>query len=141
MPHSSGGGSHSGGSHGGSHSSHGGSSSSIRTSSSYFPGATRYAYYHRGKIKYFYREKEYTDNDKNNSFLKFYLVIACIIYGFVIFSMMPGLFGITKKLDLNYDSKIYIEDTIHKLSSTDVDSIENSFEDFQNKTGITQPYS
>ena len=61
MPHSSGGGSHGGGSHGGSH---GRGSSGHRTSHSYFPGSTRYAYYHKGRIEYYYRDAEYTAEEE-----------------------------------------------------------------------------
>ncbi len=137
MPHSSGGGSHGGGSHGGSH---GGGSRSHRTSHTYFPGSTRYAYYHKGRIEYYYRDAEYTENDlkdKTKSRIITSLVL-CVFYGFFIIAILSGTVNFPRKLKMDYkDTSVTISDGKNLLSEEDLIRIGDSFSEFQDKTGIT----
>ena len=137
MPHSSGGGSHGGGSHGGSH---GRGSSGHRTSHSYFPGSTRYAYYHKGRIEYYYRDAEYTAEDfkdKSRSRLITALIL-CVFYAVFIVAILAGTFNIPRKLHMDYpDTSIVISDGKNLLSDDDLLRIGESFSKFQDKTGIT----
>ena len=137
MPHSSGGGSHGGGSHGGSH---GRGSSGHRTSHSYFPGSTRYAYYHKGRIEYYYRDAEYTAEDfkdKSKSRLITALIL-CVFYAVFIVAILAGTFNFPRKLTMDYqDTSIVISDGKQLLSDDDLIRIGESFSEFQDKAGIT----
>lgn len=140
MPHSSGGGSSSGGSHSGSSGSGGsGSAPAIRTSSTYFPGATRYVYYHNGTARYYYRERPYEDSDmKPNIFSKVVMVFFFIFFFTPFFySIIPNTFHIPKKVIMDYDTRIIIQDDTGIVSSNEKAMIEKSFKDFQDNTGIT----
>ncbi len=137
MPHSSGGGSHGGGSHGGSH---GRGSSGHRTSHSYFPGSTRYAYYHKGRIEYYYRDAEYTAEDfKDRSKSRLITaLILCVFYAVFIAAILAGTFNFPRKLTMDYqDTSIVISDGKNLLSDDDLIRIGDSFSEFQDKTGIT----
>ena len=139
MPHSSGGGSHGGGSHHSSsshssshHSSSGGSSSRIRTSRTYFPGARRFVYYTNGVPNYVYSD---TDLSKGPSKLRFLLLIVYIPFVLSALLLIVSSFDMPKKLRVDYNSQIIIEDRANVLGDTA--KLNDSLEDFYNTTGIT----
>ena len=132
MPHSSGGGSHGGGSHGGSH---GGRGSSVRTSKTYFPGASRYVYYHNGVPAEIFSNVDPKANIKSSrGAITAILIIMGIMYGFM---FTVGSFHFPHKLDTDYNTAIYISDTAHIMSDRDLKTLMSSLEDFQSETGIT----
>ena len=137
MPHSSGGGSHGGGSHGGSH---GGGSRGHHTSHTYFPGSTRYAYYHKGRIEYYYRDAEYTAEDfKDKKTSRLVTALAlCVFYVFFLMAVLVGTVNFPRKLKMDYkDTAITISDGKNLLSEEELIRIGDSFSEFQDKTGIT----
>ena len=142
MPHSSGGGSHGGGGHSGGGS--GGSGSGHRVSRSYFNGATRYAYYHKGRIDYYYRDAEYTEADKisQKKGIGFFFIVwyafLIPIYTIAFISVFKDVFGKPEKLDMDYAKQdIVIEDRLGLIDDKDKERIETSFKNFQDITGIT----
>lgn len=137
MPHSSGGGSHGGGSHSSSshssshHSSSGGSSSRVRTSRTYFPGARRFVYYRNGVPNYVYSD---TDLSKGPSKLRFLLLIVYIPFVLSAVLMLVSAFSMPKKLKVDYNSQIVVQDNAHVLVNTS--KLNDALEDFFNTTGI-----
>lgn len=137
MPHSSGGGSHGGGSHGGSHHSsshsHGGSGGSTRhTRSTYFPGSTRYVYYHHHRPVYVYADYDITQKPSK---LRYLILLFYVPFIIVIFGMIADCYHHPKKLPQNYDYRIIIEDRANVLG--DETTLKNSLIAFYNKTGIS----
>lgn len=137
MPHSSGGGSHSGGSSGGfsggsSHSS-GGSGRSHHVYNTYHPGTHRYVYYSHGKPKYYYSNSKVTSPLAGIIFL-FGVVV---IWLYATFPAVKAMCHIPRKVSLDYDTQIIIEDNIDVLSDREEIRLMNVFEDFQDNTGIT----
>ncbi len=137
MPHSSGGGSHRGGSHHSSshssHRSHSGSSSSHRhINTSYFPGARRYVYMHRGAPQYVYADYDITKRRNPLRLLVLILYIPFIFSFHAIFknSMLPP-----KKLSADYNTEIVLRDEINVLGDTQ--RLKRSLEAFYDKTGIS----
>ena len=137
MPHSSGGGSFGGGFHGGSSSSHTSSSSSdsARISSRPFPGAITYVYYGRMHEPHLI----YTNGQPLAS-LK-----STIVFIFVcVFILLATLIGLgfsgyhnPVKLKTDYNTSIVINDNNGVLSIEEFSSINNTFNDFLDKTGIS----
>ena len=137
MPHSSGGGSHGGGSHhsSSSHSSSHRSSSSgpsrrIRTG--YFPGATRYRYYHRHQPRYIYANY---DIRKGRSPLRLLMLLFYIPFFIAIVGMASETFRVPQRLSTDYDTSLVISDYINVLGDTK--ALENSMMAFYDETGIT----
>ena len=139
MPHSSGGGSSSGGSHSGSSGSSSGGSSGIRTASTYFPGATRYVYYHDGHARYYYRERPYEESDMKPSIGAKIILVFFMIFMFTPFfaTLIPATFHTPKKLTMDYDTRIIVQDDTNTLTPNEIKFIETAFKNFQDKTGIT----
>ena len=133
MPHSSGGGSHGGGSHGGSHGgSRGGGGSSVRRSHSYFPGAHRYRYTHRGRTKYVYSDR---DPSKSFSIGRLLIGIFYIPFFLVAFAMLGSSFKGMKPCS---DKNILIDDTIGVVY--DMGELQDSLDAFMDKSGITPAF-
>lgn len=134
MPHSSGGGSHGGGSHGGSHhSSHGGSGGSSRSvKTHYFPGATRYVYYRDHRPKYIYANYDIT---QKRSKLRYALLLFYVPFFFAILSLFLTAIHHPKKMTMDYNTEIVIEDSIAILE--DEAGLKESLQTFRDVTGIT----
>ena len=137
MPHSSGGGSHGGGSHHSSsshRSSHrsSGSGPSRRIRTGYFPGATRYRYYHRHKPRYVYANY---DIRKGRSPLRLLLLLFYIPFFIAIVGMASETFRVPQRLSTDYDTSLVISDYIKVLGDTK--ALENSMMAFYDETGIT----
>ena len=137
MPHSSGGGSHGGGFHGGSHGgSHGSSGPSYRTSRTYFAGSLMYVYYDRNYTSHkIYSNKNKIERNKPGKYLLFILIISVLI-GALLFVNYRN----PKKLSTSYNTNIVIEDTMDVLSSYEEEELNEAFERFLNKTGITPAF-
>ena len=137
MPHSSGGGSHGGGSHRSSsshRSSHrsSGSGPSRRIRTGYFPGATRYRYYHRHKPRYVYANY---DIRKGRSPLRLLMLLFYIPFFIAIVGMASETFRVPQRLSTDYDTSLVISDYINVLGDTK--ALENSMMAFYDETGIT----
>lgn len=137
MPHSSGGGSHRGGSHRSrSHSSrrsHSGPSSSRRhINTSYFPGAIRYVYMHRGTPRYVYADYDIT---KRRSPLRLLILILYIPFIFSFYTIIKSSMLPPKKLSADYNAEIVVKDEINVLGDTQ--RLKSSLEAFYDKTGIS----
>lgn len=136
MPHSSGGGSHGGGSHGGSHHSshsHGGSGGSSRhTRSTYFPGASRYVYYHHHRPVYVYADYDIT---AKRSPFRFLILLFYLPFIIAFFPMFSQAYHHPHKLAQDYDYRIIIEDKANVLDNTA--ELRNSLVSFYNRTGIS----
>ena len=137
MPHSSGGGSHGGGSHHSSsshRSSHrsSGSGPSRRIRTGYFPGATRYRYYHRHKPRYVYANY---DIRKGRSPLRLLMLLFYIPFFIAIVGMASETFRVPQRLSTDYDTSLVISDYINVFSDTK--ALENSMMAFYDETGIT----
>ena len=137
MPHSSGGGSHGGGSHRSSsshRSSHrsSGSGPSRRIRTGYFPGATRYRYYHRHKPRYVYANY---DIRKGRSPLRLLMLLFYIPFFIAIVGMASETFRVPQRLSTDYDTSLVISDYINVLGDTK--ALENSMMNFYDETGIT----
>lgn len=137
MPHSSGGGSHRGGSHHSSshssHRSHSGSSSQrrhIRTS--YFTGARRFVYMHRGTPQYVYADYDIT---KRRSPLRLLVLILYIPFIFSFYTIFKSSMLPPKKLSADYNTEIVVKDEINVLGDTA--RLKRSLEAFYDKTGIS----
>lgn len=131
MPHSGGGGSHGGGHHSGS--SHGGGSGGRRVSSSYFNGANRYVYYHRGR-PYIYYSTSPEANPRTNALGLLFFGVIWTAFTVLILAVMVKFSG-GGPLPLDYDTQIVIRDEIGVI--TDEAALRRKMEDFQDKTGIT----
>lgn len=135
MPHSSGGGSHGGGSHHSSHrsSSHrsGSSVSSRRVQNTYFPGARRFVYLHRGTPTYVFADHDIT---QKRSPLRFLMLLFYLPFFFAISFMVKDTIVPPKKLTPNYNTDIIIRDEINVLDNTE--SLKRSLKAFYDKTGI-----
>lgn len=130
MPHSSGGGSHGGGSHGGSGF---GGVSRPTYSNRPFPGGTRYVYYSRtGVMHTYYGTAPRTKMSLAS--LVFSLVMLSIFALPLFFTVLSSARFTPSKITASYNTKIVIED---KISIVDIETIENSFESFQDITGVT----
>ena len=137
MPHSSGGGSHGGGSHHSSsshRSSHrsSGSGPSRRIRTGYFPGATRYRYYHRHKPRYVYANY---DIRKGRSPLRLLMLLFYIPFFIAIVGMASETFRVPQRLSTDYDTSLVISDYINVLGDTK--ALETSMMAFYDETGIT----
>ena len=127
MPHSSGGG-HGGGGHGGgSHGGHGGGSSGPRMSRSHFAGSRRYSYYHRGRMRYIYSEK-----DPSKMFHPARLLIGIFYLPFIFFAGSQ-LFS-PMRLSPAKDTEIIIEDDANVLGDTG--KLQNSLDAFKEKSKV-----
>lgn len=134
MPRSSGGGSHGGGSHGGSHSSGRGGSrggSGYRTSSTYFAGATRYAYYRHHRPVYFY--SNYDPTEKLSPW-RYLMLLFYVPFFFGVFSMIATAVHFPAKLKTDYNTEIIIEDRVDVIA--DEAGLEKTLETFLEETGI-----
>ena len=141
MPHSSGGGFHGGGFHGG-HGGHFGHGSSQYSANRYsrhaFIGAHPYVYYYHARPHFIYSNGDPRDAKPSAAWA------AVIILFFVLllplfFILMTG-FHNPKRLNTNYNTKIYIEDTEDVLSSEEYSRLKTSFISFYNLTGITPAF-
>ena len=138
MPHSSGGGSHGGGSHGGhsfSHSSShfGSGGSSHRVYDHYVPGTNRYVYYKAGQPHYYYSDRKYKSEKSPVPFLIIFMAIWIAIS--IPFYIM--IFHVPKKLVMDYNSEVIIEDGINVLTSGEETELYEDLITFRDKTGIT----
>ena len=129
MPHSSGGGSHGGGSHGGG--SHGGShgSGSRGVSRSYYPGARRYRYTHRGRTEYIYSK-----SDPSKAFTPARLLIGLLYIPFII-GGFAAIGSQMKTVKPCADTSILIDDAADVIY--DRADLEHSLEKFMDKSGVT----
>ena len=129
MPHSSGGGHHGGGHHGG----HGGGSSR-KFCRTYKEGYNRYVYYNNYIPQYFYSKNIPTENDRKELFSSFILTFLASLFLLycIIGSLLPA-----KKLSMNYNTDILIEDGINVFSDYQEKELISKFKDIQDKTGIT----
>ena len=132
MPHSSGGGGGSFGGGGGSFGGGGSGGSSNHTSRNYFPGATRYVYYHNGEPHYVYSNTDISKGSSKWRFLIFLFYIPFI--AFIIPLLITNVFHNPKKMDTNYDTSIVIEDNAGVLGDTT--ELNQALTDFFNETGI-----
>ncbi|MBP5260995.1 MAG: TPM domain-containing protein [Clostridiales bacterium] len=132
MPHSSGGGSHGGGSHGGSHGGHGGGSGR-HTSHAQFPGSTRYVYYRDRQPVFVYSNYDITKKRSPARFLLLLFYAPFILV--MIFGVGKSAINIPVKLMLDYDDEIIIDDRADVFS--DEAALEDTLEEFRDKTGIT----
>ena len=135
MPHSSGGASSSGGFHGGSNSSSSSSSNSSKISSRPFPGAVTYVYYSKNhEPRLMYTNGQPLSSLKNSilslSVISFILLVLLIFLGF------SGFHNPTK-VKTDYNTSIVIQDNNNVLSSIELSSINETFNDFLDKTGIS----
>ncbi len=140
MPHSGGGGSHGGGGHSGGHSSHSGGShrsgsnsapSPIR--STYYPGSSRYVYYHRGTPHYFYSNKDpRTDKSGVASRIPTYVVMVI----FLCIGLFAGASGFTapKKLTTAVEKAPVIMDNDGLIDNSA--ALNASLKAFADKTGV-----
>lgn len=134
MPHSSGGGSSHGGSHGSSR-----SKANMRYGSRFYRGANRFVYYRNGAPQYYFSEKPYTLATAKKE--KIRTIISNIIMAF--FSMVfvaSGIISLPKKVELNYNTEIVINDSARLLSDTENADMEKAFRSFQDKTGVTPAF-
>lgn len=134
MPHSGGGGSHSGGGHGGGHSggSHsGGASNPVR--STYYPGASRYVYYHRGTPHYFYSNRDPRTN-KNGVASRVPTFIVMVI--FLCIGLFAGASGFTapKKLTTAVEKAPVIMDNDGLIDNSA--ALNTALKAFADKTGV-----
>lgn len=142
MPHSSGGGSHGGGSHGGG--SHGGHSSSgsrsmPTASRKYFAGATPYVRYHNGRTDILYADRDITKTKKQDYLSNLFTIVVISLFmaffAFMSLDSILGVFRTPKKLTVDYDTAIVIEDNLGVI--TDRAAMEKTLSAFFDKTGIT----
>lgn len=153
MPHSGGGGSHSGGGHsggghsGGSHSSgSGGGGRSVRVSSTPFSGCHTYAVYDKqGNSKIVYSDSSNYHVEKTKKDL-----ISGTIFGSVF--MIPGIveliviivlfiscfhLGVRKtNVPKSVDNTVYIYDYMDMISDEEEVTLQETLEEFRDKTGI-----
>ena len=142
MPHSSGGGSSSGGSHGGSHSrSGGGGSSNTRFGSNYYPGAHRYVYYVNRPPRYYFSDTSYTIKDaKNKKRSDLFGGIIWALVSLVFFFGALSEIHIPKKVVIDYDTGIVIEDHLDILDEADRSEMDRVFSQFREDTGVTPSF-
>ena len=148
MPHSSGGSSHRGGSHGGSHRSHSSRSHSRssgggiyvahtprRTRSAPFEGCRTFIYYKNKKPVYVYSDYDISEA-KSKLGLKIFTLIFWGIIGLIIWAFIIAAFShIPKKLTVDYNSAIIIEDHLGVIDNED--ELRASLKNFNDETGIT----
>ncbi len=147
MPHSSGGGSRSSGSFSGSSGSRGsggsGSSKNVRSrpelSSEYQSGYHRYVYYHDSRPEYFYSSEPITKKDTRISPLTILFRLFLIALGaLLMWAFISDWFHSPKKLPLDYDkTDTQIYDKADFLSEADKALLTETFQEFQDMTGIT----
>ena len=137
MPHSGGGGSHGGGGHsGGSHSggSHsGGSASQSPIRSTYYPGSSRYVYYHRGTPHYFYSNKDPRTDKSGTSGRIPALVMALVFVCIGFFSAWSGV-TIPKKLTSAVEKAPVILDNDRLIDNAA--ELTAALQAFADKTGV-----
>lgn len=144
MPHSSGGGSSSGGIFRGyssyaapsykGHSYRAADGSRYRRSLTYFPGATRYRYYYRGRNMYYYANMAPTSSSHGEIFIALIMIAVVIFLAVVPKLLYAGFF----KLSLDYNSQIVVEDNLNRVKNKT--ELLNCFEEFKKKTGITPAF-
>ena len=141
MPHSGGGGSHGGGGHsgGGSHSSGGSHRSGSNSApspirSTYYPGSSRYVYYHRGTPHYFYSNKDPRTANKDAGAGRIPALIMAIF--FLCVGFFAGWNGLTipKKLTNAVEKAPVIMDN-DRLIDNSAD-LTVALQAFADKTGI-----
>ena len=150
MPHSSGGGFHGGGFHGGgfhggfhgggfhSHG-HGSSYRAHRISRFAFLGATRYVYYHHHRPHYIYSDNDPAEAEPKKAWVPVIILFIMLILPIIII-LAKGI-HIPKKLSMNYDTTIVIDDAGDKLSDEEETRLKKTFISFQEKTGITPAFT
>ncbi|MCR4655797.1 MAG: hypothetical protein K5770_06165 [Lachnospiraceae bacterium] len=139
MPHSSGGGSSGGGSHGGSRGSRG--NSNPRFGSNYYPGAHRYVYYVNRQPRYYFSDKKYTLNDARSK--KRSGIFGGILWAvFSVFIFLGSLDSvhIPKKVDIDYNTGVIIEDSIDVISDKEETEMAEAFSRFREDTGVTPSF-
>ena len=140
MPHSSGGGSSGGGSHGGSHGGSGGSSNT-RFGPHYYPGAHRYVYYVNSRPRYYFSETSYTLKDAKSKKTSDLIsgIVWALISVFLFFGVLSEI-HIPKKVVIDYDIGIIIEDDLNVLDEADRAEMERMFSQFREDTGVTPSF-
>ena len=109
-----------------------GSGPSRRIRTGYFPGATRYRYYHRHKPRYVYANY---DIRKGRSPLRLLMLLFYIPFFIAIVGMASETFRVPQRLSTDYDTSLVISDYINVLGDTK--ALENSMMNFYDETGIT----
>ena len=134
MPHSSGGGSSHGGSHGSSR-----SKANMRYGSRFYRGANRFVYYLNGAPQYYFSEQPYTLAAAKKEKTKTLISNIFMIFWGVLFTIF-GFYSLPKKVTLDYNTEIVINDSARLLSDTDEADMEKAFVSFQDKTGVTPAF-
>lgn len=138
MPHSSGGGSSGGGTHSGSSSGSSSSNTTRQYSSRPFAGAICYTYYDRHyNPRLIYASKG--PNLTTKSFIGQY-VAALLVLLFAIFLFIYPSYHHPHKLKIDYPSEIVIHDYNNVLTADESLSLEETFNDFLDITGISPAF-
>lgn len=132
MPHSSGGGS----SHGGSHGSSRSSKSEMRYGNRYYRGANRFVYYHNGAPQYYFSEEPYTLETAKKRKTGSIISNIFMIFWSLLFTVF-GFNSLPKKVTLDYNTEILINDSAQLVSEAEEVDMEKAFRSFQEKTGVT----
>ena len=135
MPHSSGGGH----SHHGSHSSSRSKPADMRYGKKYYRGSHRYVYYLNGAPLYYYSDRPYTlQTAIGEKVYSIFMNIITAILGFIF--AITGFFALPRKVKLDYNTEIVINDSVQLLTETEKGEMEDAFISFQNKTGVTPAF-
>ncbi len=140
MAHSSGGGSSSSGSHYGGSSGSGGSNPKF--GKTYYPGSNRYVYYTDGHPRYYFSDEPYTEKiaKKQKSGRIISGALSFFISLILLILFVPAFFHSFKKVEMDYDTQVIIEDRAEVLTDEDLETLTASYDSFLELTGVSPAF-